>query len=386
LGRFLLVVLFAMSATATLVLTQPHSVSANTNTVVIDGAPNCGHSKFCYNPSSLTVTVGDTVTWVNNTASPHNVTRCDRSACSGDGPGSGGLNGPSSPMINETGGTFAFTFTRSGTYNYYSSIHGRAMTNGRVIVVPATTTPSTTSTTVPSTPTTITRARGATSTQSSGASHTVTIDGSPNCGASDFCYNPPSLTVTAGDAVTWINNSDAPHTVTRCDTSACSGNGPGSGGQSGPSSSTINANGGTYTFTFTSPGTYLYYCAIHGYAMMHGTITVDAATTTTTTTTTAGTTPTTAGSSPTPGSTVGVSSTTPGSSASSPGTAPAATSQLAGTGVFASRGVAVGLGLFLLGLSLMAAASTRRRHVPERTRVATPEPDFWRSPENFGAE
>ncbi len=30
-------------------------------------------------------------------------------------------------------------------------------------------------------------------------------------------------------------------------------------------------------YTFSQPGTYVYYCTLHGYALMHGTITVTAA-------------------------------------------------------------------------------------------------------------
>ncbi len=110
------------------------------------------------------------------------------------------------------------------------------------------------------------------------ATHAVSIDGTPSCGASTFCYTPGTLNVKAGDKVTWTNNSTAPHTVTRCTASACNGTGPGSGNQAGPSSSQISPNG-TFSMTFNKPGTYTYYCMIHGYSTMHGTITVAAAST-----------------------------------------------------------------------------------------------------------
>ena len=386
--RALSCALLALSATATIVLVHPHSASATTHNVAIDGAPNCGTAKFCYNPPSLTVTAGESVTWVNNSAAPHTVTGCHRSACLGNGLHSGGRRGPSSPKIDASGGTFSFTFARPGTYNYYSAVDGYAMMHGTITVVPVATTTttaaSTTSTTVTSPRAPMTKARAATTPQSTDtAAHTVAIDGTPSCGSSMFCYNPSALTVTAGDSVTWVNNSSAPHTVTRCDPSACSGNGPGSGGQSGPSSPTINASGGTFTFTFTGLGTYTYYCAIHGYAMMHGTITVVAATTPTT----VGTTPTTIG----PGSTTAttVSMTTSSQSGSSSGTAPigGSTNQLAGTGAPTSQWVAVSLVLLLLGLGLMAASSRRRRPHPERTGVIEPETSLIiGSSEDFEAE
>jgi plastocyanin len=374
--RFLPVLLFALSTTAPIVLSHPDSAGATTHTVAIEDSPNCGASMFCYSPPSLAVTAGDTVTWVNNSAASLKVIRCEPSACPGMGSG-GRPRGPASPRIHANGGTFSYTFTRGGKYNYFSAIRGQAMMYGTITVVAATTptTASTTSTTVPTiVPTTITHSRTARNAPSAeAATHQVAIDGSPNCGTSMFCYTPPSLTVTEGDTVAWTNNSTAPHTVTRCDASACSGNGPGTGGESGPSSPTINPRG-TFSFTFTSLGTYLYYCEIHGYAMMHGTITVVAATTPTTSSTTS----TTIGSSTTTTPTVQVSS------ATSPGGASA--NQLARTGALTSQGVAAGLILFVLGLGLMAA-STARRPSSRRSRVSGPESSpATTAREDFGAE
>lgn len=90
-----------------------------------------------------------------------------------------------------------------------------------------------------------------------------------------FCYSPQMLTVSPGDRVTWTNNSLTPigHTVTRCTPSACGGVGGGTGTDKWPDSGTFH-QGQTYSHTFTGPGTYVYYCTLHGYAQMHGTITV----------------------------------------------------------------------------------------------------------------
>ena len=90
-----------------------------------------------------------------------------------------------------------------------------------------------------------------------------------------FCYSPQTLSVGSGDRVTWTNNSITPvgHTITRCTPSACGGVGGGTGSDKWPDSGTIH-QGQTYSHTFTGAGTYVYYCTIHGYAQMHGTITV----------------------------------------------------------------------------------------------------------------
>jgi nitrite reductase (NO-forming) len=72
-------------------------------------------------------------------------------------------------------------------------------------------------------------------------------------------YSPPTITVVIGvnNTVTWVNNDDAPHTVTATDGSFNSG----------------NLNGGqSWSFTFTTPGTYTYYCAYHSW--MKGTVIV----------------------------------------------------------------------------------------------------------------
>ena len=84
---------------------------------------------------------------------------------------------------------------------------------------------------------------------------------------SAFCYKPGKISINAGTKVTWINTTSASHTVTRCTKSVCGvggGTGKGTGFGSG-----IIAPGGSYTFTFNGKGTYIYYCAIHGYGVMH---------------------------------------------------------------------------------------------------------------------
>ncbi len=75
-------------------------------------------------------------------------------------------------------------------------------------------------------------------------------------------YSPQTVKVIIGvnNTVTWVNNDDAPHTVTATDGSFNSGN--------------LNA-GQSWTFTFTTPGNYAYYCTYHPW--MKGTVIVQAA-------------------------------------------------------------------------------------------------------------
>jgi plastocyanin len=97
-------------------------------------------------------------------------------------------------------------------------------------------------------------------------------------GGTEFCFSPESVTVAVGTAVVWTNMSGFMHTTTSCTASACPG-APANTGSNTFSNSIGSANGSTGSFTFTSAGTYTYYCMIHGYVAMHGTIIVTAGTT-----------------------------------------------------------------------------------------------------------
>ncbi|HEY2702393.1 MAG TPA: plastocyanin/azurin family copper-binding protein [Candidatus Dormibacteraeota bacterium] len=104
----------------------------------------------------------------------------------------------------------------------------------------------------------------------------VLVEESPSGCSAGFCYAPADIDIRDGATVTWFNNSAAAHTVTRCTPAACAGQGPGDGpdalGDSGPF-----ANGASWFFTFRTPGRYVYYCSLHGYRVMHGSVTVHAA-------------------------------------------------------------------------------------------------------------
>jgi LysM repeat protein/plastocyanin len=79
----------------------------------------------------------------------------------------------------------------------------------------------------------------------------------------NMMFVPSSITVHVGTLVMWKNLDSVAHTVT-------------SGTPSAPSgmfdSGTLNP-GQSFQFTFTTPGTFAYYCRIHG-AAMEGTVTV----------------------------------------------------------------------------------------------------------------
>jgi len=85
-----------------------------------------------YSPSTVTITVEDTVAWTNNGQNEHSVTADDGSFDSSP-------NCPNSGCLTN-GDTYSHTFNSVGSFTYYCRVHGHAM-SGKVVVEAATTTP-----------------------------------------------------------------------------------------------------------------------------------------------------------------------------------------------------------------------------------------------------
>lgn len=75
-------------------------------------------SNFAFNPASLTIKQGDTVTWTNQDSAPHTVT-------------SDSGNELASTKL-ASGQTYSHTFNTLGTFDYHCSIH--TMMKGKIIV------------------------------------------------------------------------------------------------------------------------------------------------------------------------------------------------------------------------------------------------------------
>ena len=88
-------------------------------------------------------------------------------------------------------------------------------------------------------------------------SHTMSVS------MSGSAFSPSLDSVTAGSVVTWTNDDGFAHNVTSAPGSAVYGSGD-------------FGMGGTFQHTFSTPGTYVYYCTIHGTPTtgMHATIVV----------------------------------------------------------------------------------------------------------------
>ena len=73
----------------------------------------------------------------------------------------------------------------------------------------------------------------------------------------DFMFMPTTMTVNAGDQVTWVNKDDEPHTVVS---------------DTGMFRSSAMDTNESFSFKFDKPGTYHFTCSIH--PRMVGTIVV----------------------------------------------------------------------------------------------------------------
>jgi plastocyanin len=89
------------------------------------GDPGVTIVDFSFSPGSITVHVGDTVTWTNNGKQPHTATAND-----------GSFN---TPQL-KNGQSASHTFTKAGTFAYICAIH--PFMKGTVVVEAASTTPS----------------------------------------------------------------------------------------------------------------------------------------------------------------------------------------------------------------------------------------------------
>ena len=94
-----------------------------------------------------------------------------------------------------------------------------------------------------------------------GVFHAVTVVG--------FQFNPPQITIAAGDTVIWSFVDASPHTVTSVDAS----NNPTNDPLDSPLLSVSDAPGNMYSYTFTEAGVFDYRCLPH--AFMMGSVTVE---------------------------------------------------------------------------------------------------------------
>ena len=82
----------------------------------------------------------------------------------------------------------------------------------------------------------------------------VPVAGSATPGCEPECYDPSTVTISAGGTVTFVNSDTAPHTVT---------SGTATDGPDGVWDSSLIMIDMSYSVTLDNPGTYDYFCMVH---------------------------------------------------------------------------------------------------------------------------
>jgi plastocyanin len=103
-------VLIILACTAAGCSSSPAPSSASAQPAA-PGGNTISIKNFAFEPSTLTVKTGTTVTWVNNDGASHTIVSDTGSTASFS----------SDPFA--TGASYTFTFTQPGTYPYHCSIH-----------------------------------------------------------------------------------------------------------------------------------------------------------------------------------------------------------------------------------------------------------------------
>jgi len=103
--------------TTTVMIALNHDEAGMTGSPVTGDGSAVSIKDFAFNPGTIEVAVGTTITWTNDDAAPHTVSQ------SGGGFESGRL---------DPGTTFSFTFDTAGTFDYFCQFH--ANMTGQVVV------------------------------------------------------------------------------------------------------------------------------------------------------------------------------------------------------------------------------------------------------------
>jgi len=110
--------IMAILATGLLMATTTTVPAAYAETTVSlpegSAVPGCEETDACYIPSSVSVGVGETVTWSNDDTAAHTVT---------SGSPVDGVDGIFDSSLFMAGATFSHTFEEEGTFDYFCMVH-----------------------------------------------------------------------------------------------------------------------------------------------------------------------------------------------------------------------------------------------------------------------
>jgi len=186
-----------------------------------DGAVSADIGDNTFTPKEISIPVGGSVVWTHKGQRKHTVTADDGSFDS---------------KTLEAGGTFEQHFDKPGTYAYYCEFHGGAGGGGMagVIKVGDGGSAQAAPTAPPAPPAAPTAAPAP-------AEVAVALK--------DFEFGPPQITIKAGTTIVWKNEGAQPHSATAVDKSF---------------DTAIFQPGESKTTKFDAPGTFKYFCQLHG--------------------------------------------------------------------------------------------------------------------------
>jgi len=194
----------------------------------------------CFLPSTVAINVGGTVTWENPDDVPHTVT----SGTSQDGP-----SGHFDSSLIMVGDSYSVTLDDPGIYDYFCMVHpwmaGKVVVGGSETVVE------------PIEPVVVQE-------ESEPSDVDIIVENAlgsstRGCEETNSCFIPNTVTINAGETVTWENPDAAGHTTTSRVVSE-----QGIGGIIGLEwDSGLMLKGKSFSHTFNDPGIYDYFCTVH---------------------------------------------------------------------------------------------------------------------------
>ena len=232
--------------------TLPPGTSSQTKVSIPVGAADKKVTEF-FVPKSLPVKVNDIVTWINSDSAIHTITS-----------GVGTKDGVFDSGFVQAGKSFSFTFSKSGTFDYFCQVHpwmtGQIIVNSDGITSQPQPIPSQPIPTQ-SPPTSSSPPQNTLSNIPSTSKVSIPL-GSADKKVVEY-FVAKNVTIKNLDSVMWTNNDSAAHTVT---------SGLVDKGGDGMFDSGLLAAGKSFSFTFSKSGIFDYFCQVHPW--MTGIVTV----------------------------------------------------------------------------------------------------------------
>jgi len=219
--------------------------------------PGCEATDDCFIPNTIAVAIGETVTWENTDNAAHTAT--------GGNP-TDGASGSFDSSLMMVGGSYSHTFDSAGTYPYFCMVH--PWMQGTVVVGDAVEIEAFVAAqeaAIAAEEAAAAAAEEAWISLNPGVVKNAPGSATPGCEETNDCFIPSTITVSAGQGITWYNDDNAAHTAT---------SGTPTDGPDGVWDTSLMMAGGSFNLRIDEPGTYPYFCMVHPW--MQGTVIVEA--------------------------------------------------------------------------------------------------------------